>query len=117
MFMLPLAMLLVNKITGYSAKTKLKHYLKTKITFKNIKSETYLRHFLYFLSFISFSAVIYTFLNLKEIPLLSLFNAKSASELLILRQEVSRNFTGNEYISNSFNSINDIYFICLLFYN
>ncbi len=100
MFMLPLAMLLVNKITGYSAKNKLKRYLKTKITFRNIKSETYLRQFLYFLSFISFGAVIYTFLNLKKIPLLALFNNRSAIELSFLRQEVSRNFTGNEYIRN-----------------
>ena len=102
MIMLPLAMLLINKITGYCAGFRLKRYLKTKITFRTIESDIYMRYVLYFLSILSVGAVVYTFVNLEQIPLIGLIQGRGAYELALLRQEASNNFIGNEYIRNIF---------------
>ena len=102
MIMLPLAMLLINKITGYCADFRLRRYLKTKITFRTIESDIYMRYVLYFLSILSVGAVVYTFVNLEQIPLIGLIQGRGAYELALLRQEASNNFIGNEYIRNIF---------------
>lgn len=103
MIALPLGMLMCNTVfKRNSVKVAFENFLNEKLQPSLSKKDTYIRFILYLLSGISLLAVIYTFSQLKSIPLLAVLKGKSSVILAGLRQDSARNFAGNQYIRNLF---------------
>jgi len=101
MIALPVGMLLVNFFYGYKSNCKLFNtYINSPLKPSVSSKDSFIRVFLYMLSFISILAVMYTYAYLDKIPLLAVFQGYDANSLAHLRQEASRGFEGNYYIRN-----------------
>lgn len=103
MIALPFGMLVCNMIFRKKTVEKdFKNYLSKNIQPSLSRADSYIRFVLYVLSTICLLAVIYTFSQLRAIPLVAVLQGKSSFILAGLRQDAARNFAGNQYIRNLF---------------
>lgn len=100
MIAMPLGMLLVNKIFKVQSSKLFDSYLKKPLISVLSKKDSYVLLVFYGLSIISVGAVIYTYANLNNIPLISLVTGADPAQLSEMRMSASRNFQGNVYIRN-----------------
>lgn len=102
MLLLPLTMVMVNKITGFDATKEYNKYLNSPMQylFNDKDSKVFIVVILF--TIVSAISIVYTFYIIKQIPLLEAFQGKSSLELAKIRQEASSGFEGNQYIRNLF---------------
>ncbi|SDD94567.1 oligosaccharide repeat unit polymerase [Riemerella columbipharyngis] len=99
---LPIGMILMNKILSANPKNLLDKYQKSSLVPLVSKYDSYIKYPLFLLSSLSIIAVLYTFANLREIPILKAFSGASAYDLAVYRELASRRFQGNEIFRNIF---------------
>jgi oligosaccharide repeat unit polymerase len=102
MLMFPLGMILANKVWKADVKKLFNQYTTGLIQPWISNKDTFLRLPLYVLSGVCILAVVYTFVVMKEIPLLKMISGSSALDLAIAREEAGRGFQGNFFIRNVF---------------
>lgn len=100
MIAMPLGMLLVNKIFKVQSSKLFDSYLKKPLISVLSNKDSYVLLVFYGLSIISIGAVIYTYVNLNNIPLISFFTGADPAQLSEMRMSASRGFQGNIYIRN-----------------
>jgi len=103
MIMLPLGMLLVVNLFGFKTNQRLfNNYVHSPIKPSLSFKDSYTRYPLYILYIISILSVLYVMATLKTIPLSGMLQGLETEALSGLRQEASREFSGNTYIKNIF---------------
>ena len=103
MVMLPLGMLLVVNLFGFKTNQRLfNNYVHSPIKPSLSFKDSYTRYPLYILYIISILSVLYVMATLKTIPLSGMLQGLETEALSGLRQEASREFSGNTYIKNIF---------------
>ena len=103
MIMMPLGMLFTVHLFGYKKNNRVfQQYVHAPIVPLLSMKDSYIKYPFYLLSIISILSVMYVFYNLKHIPLSGILHGLSGEMLAGLRQEASRDFSGNTYIKNIF---------------
>ncbi|WP_227937234.1 O-antigen polymerase [Alkalihalobacillus deserti] len=99
MVLMPTVMVIVSGLSRFESEVELTGYLEKKVALEDNKMIFFLFSIL---AAIGVFAVAYTYLNLRQIPLLGLVTGASSHELAQMRIEASRDFGGNIYIRNIF---------------
>ncbi|MGV3763839.1 oligosaccharide repeat unit polymerase [Parapedobacter sp.] len=102
MILFPTGMLLASKLFGVKPKILLARYTSSPIVPLSSKRDSYLRFPLYLISVLCVGAVAYTYVMMREIPILQLLSGGDALLLAGLREEVGREFAGNTILRNVF---------------
>lgn len=103
MVMMPVGMLAAKKFFKVKSMQNLFSNYTNHPTINFISSQdSYIRLPLYFLTILSLSAVVYSYINLKNIPLLGLLSGLNPMSLAELREEAGRAFGGSEFIRQTF---------------
>lgn len=100
MILLPLTMVIVNKIIGFDAVKEYNEYLNAPMQFLFNDKDRKVFVVVLFFTILSMCSIFYTFYIMKQIPLLEAFQGKSSLELAKIRQDASSRFEGNHYIRN-----------------
>lgn len=102
MLLMPAGMVSANKIWGGSPKILFKQYTEAPIVSFISRKDSYIRYPLYLLSMLGVFGVIYTYIQMREIPFLALLKGEDKLGLTGLREEVGRDFQGNVVFRNVF---------------
>ncbi|TCN62201.1 O-antigen polymerase [Acetobacteroides hydrogenigenes] len=77
-------------------------FLQKKLETSLSENDSYLKIYLYLLSFISLFTYVYLLFYIKEVGLYKMFTSADPLKMLIFRIDSSRNFQGNQYLINVF---------------
>lgn len=97
----PASMVFINCLSGsISSKKKLDSFLNSPTKFPASFNGSYFKISFHFFTILSILSVFYTYLMMDTVPLFSLLNGATPSELAELRINAHRHFSGNTYIRN-----------------
>lgn len=103
MLAMPLGMWLAVYLHGWSSNRAIfSAYLEQPIQTTISPNDSYIRYPLYILSIIAIASVLYTLALLDTNPLMAVFSGFDSEALAGLRQDASRQFSGNIYVRNIF---------------
>lgn len=103
MLALPFGMLIAVYLNGFSSNRAIfYYYINQPIQTTMSPNDSYVRYPLYILSIIAVFSVVYTLSMLNTNPLMAVFSGFDAESLAGLRQDASRQFSGNIYVRNIF---------------
>lgn len=99
---LPLGMVIASFLFKFNSKYELNNYLNKPIVPLISKADSYLKIPLYFLTILSFAAIVYTFYTIRDFPILKMLSGSDSSSLALLRTEAKSGFSGNTIFRNIF---------------